>query len=104
MNRFLDFSCSQVTDATGPMMHIFSVYDPISRMFAQVGRFSPKNFDAILDEYEKPLKECLKKTLSEAKSDLKKIGMKESVIEKIEEAAVLSGLAIRDVLKHALNN
>lgn len=36
----LDFSCSQVTDATGPMMHIFSVYDPISRMFSQVGRFT----------------------------------------------------------------
>lgn len=100
----LDFSCSQVTDATGSMMHIFSVYDPISRMFAHVGRYSSKIFDSVLEKYEEPLSEIAKEILKDAKNDLKKIGMKDSLVEKIEQAAKQSGLAIRDVLQHAVDD
>jgi len=42
--------------------------------------------------------------LKDAKKALKKIGMKQSLVKKIEKAAKQSGLAIRDVLQNWLDD
>src|SRR5205085_556905 len=62
----LGFQCPLVTNATTPMMHIFSVFDPISRMFNEPGRFSPQIFDQIKDEYDQPLNDAQDSMLDEA--------------------------------------
>jgi hypothetical protein len=92
----LDFQYPIVTHVTTPMMHIFSVFDPISRMFdKELGRFSPKNtFDQIMDEYDQPLNETQADVLDEARDTLSDLGMEDEMIDHIEEAARRSGRAI----------
>lgn len=99
----LGFSSGKVTNVTQHMMHIFSVFDPISRMFARIGRFSSKGFDEIMDNYDEPLSKGLKSTLKSARLELSKLNMKKGLIDKIEEAARRSGKAIYNQLTEALS-
>ena len=124
----LDFKARRVTDATGPMMHIFKVYDPISRMLATETHFRAADFDRALDDYftwYKPpvrvarrlengrivrrllvpkrirmvrLSKEQKAALNKAKRDLRIAGMEEEMIDQIELAAQASGKAILDIL------
>jgi hypothetical protein len=93
----LDFTCPKVTDATTPMMHIFNVFDPISRMF-RASRYSRAVFDSTLADYDKPLSEDLQNLLNTAKAQLYTLGMKKEMIDNIVEAAKRSGQAICDFL------
>ncbi len=97
----LDFSCSCVSDATQHMMHIFGVFDPISRMYAAGGRYSAKVFDKVMADYEKPLAD--RNTLDTAKTQLRILGMSRGMVDKIELAAKMSGLAIYQTLKEAVS-
>lgn len=99
----LKFKASRVTDATGPMMHIFSVFDPLSRMFSQPGRFSAAVVDKVLKEYDEDLTKDQKKIIKQARVDLINIKMKPGMIDQIQEAARLSGLAISRILKEELD-
>ncbi|CRX38572.1 hypothetical protein [Estrella lausannensis] len=98
----LPFKASRVTDATGPMMHIFSVFDPLSRMFAQPARFSAAVVDKVLKNYDADLTKDQKAILKEAREDLVKLKMKSGMIDQIEEAARLSGAAITRILKEVM--
>jgi len=90
----LGFSYSQVTDVTTPMMYIFNVFDPLSRMFAHVGRYSCKIFDEIIDNYDNQLSEENKNLLATARGKLYNLKMPKKLIDQIEEAARKSGQAI----------
>ncbi len=94
----IDFSCARVTDCTTPMMYIFSVYDPISRMFSASGKYSARVFDGVITNYDEPLSSGQKNLLKTARVRLLKLGMKKEVVDQIERAAKLSGIAMRDVL------
>lgn len=99
----LEFKASRVTDATGPMMRIFSVYDPLSRMFAEPGRFSAAVVDRVLKNYDEDLDDDQEEILSQARNDLKALKMKEKMVAQIEEAARASGEAICSILKEELD-
>jgi hypothetical protein len=88
------FKYHQVTDVTTPMMHIFNVFDPISRMFAYIGRYSKKVFNEIIDDYNNPLSEANKNLLATARAKLYELNMPKELIDRIEEAARRSGRAI----------
>lgn len=99
----LDFKASKVTDATGPMMRLFSVYDPLSRMLTPTEkRFSNTIINDVITNYDEDLKPDQKKQLAAAKKDLKEVGMKKSMIDKIEKAATASGEAIHKLLSKEL--
>lgn len=92
----IDFKCSQVTDATAPMMHIFALYDPIGRMHATLvkQRYSSRIFDHVMSHYHQPLTSVQKTILEEESTKLRQLGMKDSMIQKVIRAASLSGTAI----------
>lgn len=95
----LDFKCSRVTDATGPIMKLLSLYDPISRAFNVEERFSKKIIVSIFKNYEETvLSEKNEERLSARKS-LRDLNMKKSMIDLIETAAKQAGLAIYKTLK-----
>ena len=95
----LSFTTSQVTDATGPMMNIFSVFDPISRMLATVTeRYSAKRFDAVLAQYNAPLTAVQQDILNSARGKLYNLKMPRKTIDLVEEAARRSGRAIFEIL------
>ncbi len=99
----IGFKTAQVTDATGPMMHIFNVFDPISRMFSRSSeRFSRKNFDKELDGYENSLNKQESVILEESELRLVGLGMSKKLVTQIVIAAKASGEAIAAVLKQAL--
>ncbi|MES2615027.1 MAG: hypothetical protein V4591_06400 [Bdellovibrionota bacterium] len=98
----LDFSCSQVTDVTTPMMDIFKIYDPISRMYALYDRFTCKSFDDIMKTYFDPLTDLQKKILQEEKNKLFALKMPEDMVKLIIEAAKVSGKAIYQALSEEL--
>lgn len=98
----LDFSCARVTDATTPMMHIFSVFDPLSRMFT-AARHTEKIFDEVMAAYNKPLSEAQKNLLATAKTRLLKLGMKQEMIDQVTEAARRSGQAIVNVIQEFMD-
>jgi hypothetical protein len=95
----LPFKCGRVTDATTPMMHILGVFDPISRMYAIMGRYSSKNFDQVIKTYEKPLTDVQKKVLSDANGELKTLGMTKNSRALVVLTAMRSGEAIYQILK-----
>ena len=99
----LNFKCSLVTNATTPMMHIFSVFDPISRMFATPGRYSTTIFDQVMKNYNQPLSEAQKALLLSARVKLEQLGMDPDMIKRIEACATASGEAIHRVLFEATN-
>lgn len=98
----LGFSCPQVTDVTGPMTHIFSIYDPISRMFATIGTYSSAVFDNVIAHYHEPLTVAQAQILDEAKGKLRKHKMPEDKINQVVLAAQYSGEAIRSLLVRLL--
>lgn len=93
----LDFSTASVVDATTPMMHIFSVYDPISRMF-KADRYSSKVFDLVMEDYDKPLSAGQQAVLSAARIRLLSLNMNAQMITIIEETAIRLGKAIYRIL------
>lgn len=113
----LDFTSSQVTDTTTPLMHIFSIYDPISRMFtkgALEGRYSTTVFDDILKKYPvqgkngkksvsltKVQQEILDGQVEELRDNQK---MPREMIKKIQLAAKRSGIMIYRILKKFSEN
>jgi hypothetical protein len=97
----LPFSCPRVTDATAPMMHLFSVYDPISRMF-DASRYSATVFDQVMDNYSNPLTAAQKNTITTARNRLYNLGMKKGMIDLIQETARRSGLAIHQILQEEI--
>ncbi len=97
----LPFSCSQVTDATVPMRHIFSVFDPISRMFAK-DRYTTGVFDKVMQKYRDPLTEAEQNLLQTARGRLLNLGMEKKMINCIEKTARESGEAIYQVLSDTL--
>lgn len=97
----IDISCPQVTDMTQIMMHIFGVFDPISRMFASAGQFSSKTFDRVISSYQLPLTEVQKDILQSAEEKLATLGMSSALILSIMNAARASGLAIYKELMRA---
>ncbi|PIS02805.1 MAG: hypothetical protein COT85_01885 [Chlamydiae bacterium CG10_big_fil_rev_8_21_14_0_10_42_34] len=90
----LNFSTPKVTDATCRMMNIFSVFDPISRMFASEGRFSADTFDSAMQNYTNPLTQTQKDILASAKAHLMQLKMKEEMVDLVIETAKKSGAAI----------
>jgi len=95
----LDFTCARVTDCTAPMMYIFNVYDPISRMFSTSGKYSTRVFDQVIGDYDKALSSGQKNLLKTARARLFRLDMKKEMVDQVERAAKLSGEAVRDVLK-----
>jgi hypothetical protein len=93
----LTFTSSRVTDATAPMMYIFGIFDPLSRMFS-APRFSKAVFEQTMRDYDNPLSEDAQAVLDAARATLWSMKMEKSMIDKIEEAAKRSGKAIRDTL------
>lgn len=90
----INFSCSRVTDATTPMMRIYGVFDPISRMFAHLGHFTVQAFDEIMHNYKDPLSNDQKNLLKNAATQLIKLGMSALLVNRIIMAAKASGNAI----------
>lgn len=99
----LDFKAPRVTDATGPMMQLFSIYDPLSRMLDTPGRFSPTVVDTVIRNYGQPL--SLEQTNNQitARNNLLALGMNEELVNKIEEAAFAAGLAILNTFQVKLD-
>lgn len=96
----IDFKASQVTDATGPMMHIFSVFDPISRMFARSDtKFSKVTVDQEMTDYEKALNAGQTNLLNTSKTKLLTLGLSKDLVAQIVAAAKASGKAIYEELK-----
>ena len=75
-------------------MNIFSVFDPISRMFASEGRFSADTFDSAMQNYTNPLTQTQKDILASAKAHLMQLKMKEEMVDLVIETAKKSGAAI----------
>lgn len=101
---FLGFNHNQVTHVTTPMMRIFGVYDPISRMYAKGDNFSARYFNEVMAEYDGPLTAGQQQVLQAAKKQLREIKMPEAIIGRVEEAAIASGRKIRDGLQDASSN
>jgi hypothetical protein len=98
----IDYSCAQVTDATGPMMHIFNVFDPISRMFARGGRFTCRNVDKEISNFNDPLSVAQTSILNSSIAKLIQLGMTRKMIDKVILAAQASGTAIHSELSKAI--
>lgn len=98
----LHFSVPQVTDATGPMMHLFNVYDPLSRIFDIPGRYKPTNVDQTLQNYFQPLSNEQAASRIEARANLHHLGMDLNLVDYIERAAQVSGIAIAQELARVL--
>ncbi len=95
----LPFSCSQVTDATAPMMHIFNVYDPISRMFDGTAVYTSKVFKRVIAKYNDSLTDAQTNLLNTARGKLFNLGMEKSTVDLIQETAKRSGAAIHQILQ-----
>lgn len=100
----LKFKTSSFTDATAPMMHIFRLFDPISRMFDTPGRFSRTTFDQVMNNYSddpNDLDEGQLNVLNTAKAKLVRLKMDNEQIELVVKAARESGFAIYEELTFA---
>lgn len=97
----INFSHSRVTDVTTPMMYIFGVFDPLSRMFS-APHYSVSHFNAVIQDYDKPLSQNAQECLKAARATLWKLKMDKALIDNIEEAARRSGKAILNTLKSYL--
>lgn len=97
----LPFSCSQVTDATTLMGHMFSVFDPISRMFAR-DRYTTTVFDEVMQNYLNPLTAAQQNLLRTARGKLFNLGMEKEMIDCVKNTAKKSGEAIHRLLSDTL--
>lgn len=91
-----------VTNATTPMMHIFGVFDPISRMYAAADRYTSSTFDKVLREHGRALTAVESEIVAEARKALLKLKIKKNQIDVVVETARKSGKAISGVLKKAV--
>lgn len=97
----LPFSAKRVTDATEPMMHLFSVYDPISRMF-NTTKYTTAVFDQVMNDYlDEPEQTDL---INTARGRLLNLGMKKEMVDLVQETARRSGLAIYETLRETLDS
>lgn len=94
----LEFKVPQVTDATGPMMHLFSVYDPLSRMFNIAGRYNANNVNTVLQNFFQPLSEERNTARLNARNSLLNLKMSLELVDRIESAAQASATAIAQAL------
>ncbi len=97
----LNIKAPQVTDVTGPIMRIFKVYDPISRMLDNRTRYLTRYFGEVIDNYDDPLTDAQMTTLDDERTNLKDQGLEDETIDLIIEAAKASGEAIKTVLEEA---
>lgn len=97
----LPFSCARVTDATTPMMHIFSIFDPISRMFNS-DRYTPAVFTNVMAKYHDPLNDAQKNLLRTARAKLFQLNMEKEMVDLVVETAKRSGEAIYNILTATL--
>ena len=88
----------RMTDATGPMMHIFKVYDPISRMFDSEYRFNDWVFNEEIKNYSAPLTAKQKEKIAASVAALLKANIPQEKIDLIIKAAIESGKAIHQFL------
>lgn len=95
----LPFKYARVTDVTSKMMHIFGVFDPISRMFALSSRYHSNHFDQVMTSYSTPLSATQREVLRSAKLSLYNLGMKAELIDLIESTARRSGRKIYEILQ-----
>lgn len=100
----LDFSAGRVTNATTQMMRIFSVFDPISRMFAMPGKYSESVFDRVMRDYNQPLLLGQLNLLVRADIELLGLGMNEPMRGQVLDCAKRSGAAIYRVLQDVTRN
>lgn len=98
----LDFIVPKVTDATGPMMHLYGVYDPLSRIFNIPGKYSPNSVNTVLLSYFNPLTVMQNTVRLNARNSLINLHMSIELIDRIETAAQASGNAIARLLAHEL--
>jgi hypothetical protein len=99
----LPFSAKKVTDATGPMMHLFSVYDPISQMF-DTTKYTTAVFDRVMNHYCDPLTPDQITLINTARGQLINLGMQKEMIDLVQETAKRSGRAIYDTLRQTLDD
>lgn len=90
----LSFSTSHVADARAPIAWIFSVYDPITRMYVKADRFSSKVFSEVIRDYKEKLTKDQQALLDESRQQLENLGMSETIVAQIVKAAKKSGEAI----------
>lgn len=90
----IDFSCSRVTDATTPMMYIFHIFDPISRMFGSPGRFTSRTFNNEISGYNNDLTDGQKNLLNTSRAKLITLGVSKELVDKIVLTAKASGETI----------
>ncbi|MCH9627843.1 MAG: hypothetical protein S4CHLAM2_14890 [Chlamydiales bacterium] len=98
------FRASRVTNVTTPMMHLFSLYDPISRAFSEQGVYSARTFDRVMDTYGAPLSDGQQNLRLTARESLAAQQMRPMLVDRIEEAAKQSGAAIHSMLKSTVAN
>jgi hypothetical protein len=98
----LGFPVSQVTDLTQHLMHIFGVYDPISRALGTTERFTKKRLGQVLTSYDAPLTATQESIIADAKKALKGLKLPEAKINLVITAAQESGKAIHKVLTKKL--
>ncbi len=90
----LDVHASRVTDITQHFMHIFGVYDPISRMFSMQGNYTVKHFNDVMASYMQPLTNIQESILNGAAYHLYEVGVPMEKVNLVFQAAFASGLAI----------
>lgn len=97
----LGFSSGRVTNVTTPMMGIFSIFDPISRMLE--GKYKKARFTLVLNQYEtRTLTQTEQTKLTKHRKALSDLRMPQEKIDLIERTARASGLAIYRTLKQAV--
>lgn len=98
----LDFTCKSAGKARGPLSHIFTVFDPIGRMFASPERYTVSVFDTVMQKYHEPLSEGALNLLNTAKGKLIALGMSPDMLGEVEATARRSGEAIyQELLKYS---
>ncbi len=100
----LKFKTARYTDATAPMMHIFRLFDPISRIYNTNGDSPEIIFDYVMENYSNDLKDLDKDQLNvlmTARKCLEDLHMDDEMIDLVVEAARESGFAIYEELTYA---
>jgi hypothetical protein len=99
----LGFKNGRVTNITKHLMHIFAVFDPISRMFGGVGNYTAAKFNRALANYDDPLSDGNQNLLRATRVALAALGMPVEKINLVEQAARATGQVIRAVLTEEIN-
>ena len=106
----LGFKCTVVTDATAPMQEIFKLYDPISKMRSLEKNYNFQGFQAVIRNYKfakvgdvkvacKCLSSAQKKDRKKHRKNLQRLGVKKTLINRVEKTALESGKAVYRTLK-----